>query len=141
MRRFVFVCAVIIAVGAGACSRSVGDAKIVKSTSCKGGAMTYLGFKGTGTPPPALLDEIKKRFPDAEVLEVEDGNLGVVIPEGHSFGVRARHEAAAAAVGWKGNVVDFPHVTKDCVATFTTPVPMPQPPTKTPPPPPPPPPG
>ena len=31
--------------------------------------------------------------------EVDEGKLGVVIAEGHSFDVRARHDAAAAAVG------------------------------------------
>lgn len=36
---------------------------------------------------------------DAEVIEVDEGKLGVVIAEGHSFDVRARHDAAAAAVG------------------------------------------
>ncbi len=99
--------------------------KIVKSTSCKGGSMTYLGFRGTGQPPGALLDEITKRFPDAQVIEFGDGTLGVVIAEPHSWEVRGRHEAAAAAVGWKGDVVDFPYVEKDCTASFHTPVPPP----------------
>ena len=82
-------------------------------------------------------------FPDAEVIEVDEGKLGVVIAEGHSFDVRARHDAAAAAVGWKGGIVDFPHVTEDCVATFHTPLPQgppPRPPPPRPPPPRPPPP-
>jgi hypothetical protein len=119
-RTFGAALAAILLVG---CMRSSVDAKIVKGTSCKEGPMTYLGFRGQGQPPVALLDEIKKRFPDAQVLEISDGNLGVGIAEPHSWDVRARHEAAAAAVGWKGDVVDFPEVSKDCVATFHTPLP------------------
>lgn len=98
---------------------------IVKATSCKPGPMTYLGFRGAGAPPPALVDEIKKRFPDAAVVEFGDGMLGVVIAEPHSWDVRGRHEAAAAAVGWKGDVVDFPIVAADCSCTFNTPMPPP----------------
>jgi hypothetical protein len=38
--------------------------------------------------------------------------------------VRARHDAAAAAVpGWKGDVVDFPTVSSDCGMVFHTPPP------------------
>jgi hypothetical protein len=54
--------------------------------------------------------------------------LGVVIAEPHSWAVRERHEAAAAAVGWKGDVVDFPSVTRDCQASFHTPQPPTTPP-------------
>jgi hypothetical protein len=100
-------------------------APIAKSTSCKEGFLTYLGFRGSGPPPRALLDAIKARFPDVMVLEIADGSLGVLTAEPHSLDVRARHEAAAAAVGWKGDVVDFPHVTSDCQATFNTPMPPP----------------
>jgi len=112
------------------CTRSTSDSKspdgkIAKSTSCIAGEMTYLGFRGTGEPPVALLDEIRKRFPDARVYEVADGNLGIFVAERHSFEVRARHEAAATAVGWKGNVVDFARVTTDCQASFHTPMPPP----------------
>lgn len=85
--------------------------------------MTYLGFRGQGQPPPALVDEIVARFPDAKVLEFGEGTLGVVTAEPHSWDVRKRHEAAAAAVGWKGDVVDFPRVTSSCEATFHTPMP------------------
>ncbi|MBL8612660.1 MAG: hypothetical protein JNL38_35290, partial [Myxococcales bacterium] len=74
-----------------------------------------------------LVREIRERFPDAIVVEVKDGDLGVVIAEPHSWEVRHRHEAAAAAVGWKGDVVDFPHVAADCKMTFTTPMPPPRP--------------
>ena len=98
---------------------------IVKATSCREGHQTYLGFRGEGPAPAALLDEILKRFPDAEVLEFSDGNLGVLIAEPHSWEVRGRHEAAAAAVGWKGDVVDFAYVTKTCQASFHTPMPPP----------------
>lgn len=59
------------------------------------------------------------------VYEVMDGNLGVFTAEPHSFDVRARHEAAAATVGWKGDVVDFAHVSKTCEASFHTPMPPP----------------
>jgi hypothetical protein len=100
-------------------------APIEKSKTCKEGFLTYLGFRGSGPPPRALLDAIKARFPDVMVLEVADGNLGVLTAEPHSLDVRARHEAAAATVGWKGDVVDFPHVTSDCQATFNTPLPPP----------------
>jgi hypothetical protein len=120
-----YLAVLVIGMGALACTRTSADSKIVKSTSCKEGPMTYLGFRGDGPPSGALLDEIRKRFPDAAVVEVGDGKLGVVIAEPHSFEVRARHEAAAAAVGWKGDVVDFPNVTKDCVASFHTPMPPP----------------
>ena len=89
--------------------------------------MTYLGFRGTGAAPVALVDEIKKRFPAAIVVEVGDGMLGVVIAEPHSWDVRGRHEAAAAAVGWKGDVVDFPTVAADCGLVFYTPPPPPPP--------------
>ena len=99
--------------------------KIAKATSCKPGPKTYLGFRGTGEPPPALLDDILKRFPDAVVTEVGEGMLGVVIEEPHSWDVRGRHEAAAAAVGWKGDVVDFPTVSADCGMVFHTPPPPP----------------
>ena len=99
------------------------DAPIEKSKTCKAGFLTYLGFRGSGPPPHALLDAIKARFPDVMVYEVADGNLGVLTAEKHSFDVRARHEAAAATVGWKGDVVDFPHVAADCTATFNTPMP------------------
>lgn len=100
---------------------------IEKAKACPGGQMTYLGFRGTGQPPVALLDEILKRFPDALVYEVGEGSLGVLVAEHHSMEVRARHEAAAAAVGWKGDVVDFASVTKTCEASFHTPVPLPPP--------------
>jgi hypothetical protein len=123
----------LVAVMAVACARAPGERSsgssggaIVKSTSCKAGALTYLGFRGTGQPPPALLEEILKRFPEARVIEVGEGKLGVVIEEAHSWDVRSRHEAAAAAVGWKGDVVDFPHVERDCTATFHTPMPPPR---------------
>jgi hypothetical protein len=101
------------------------EAPIVKSTSCKAGWMTYLGFRGSGPPPQALLRAIRERFPDAVVGEVESGKLGVLTAEPHSMDVRARHEAAAATVGWKGDVVDFPSVTSDCTMTFNTPLPPP----------------
>lgn len=93
--------------------------------------MTYLGFRGAGPPPIALLDEIERRLPGAAVYELGDGSLGIFIAEPHSMEVRARHEAAAAAVGWKGDVVDFASVTKTCEATFHTPVPPPLPPPAT----------
>jgi hypothetical protein len=102
---------------------------IQKATVCKGGEMTYLGFRGVGQPPLVLLDEIRKRFPDAAVYEVSAGKLGVFIAEPHSMDVRSRHEAAAAAVGWKGDVVDFASVTKTCEAAFHTPMPPPRRPT------------
>jgi hypothetical protein len=98
---------------------------IEKSTTCKEGFLTYLGFRGSGPPPRALLDAVKARFRDVMILEVADGSLGVLTAEPHSLDVRARHEAAAAVVGWKGDVVDFPHVTSDCKATFNTPMPPP----------------
>lgn len=99
---------------------------ITRATSCQEGHMTYLGFRGQGQPPPALVDEIVQRFPDARVIEFGDGMLGVVTAEKHSWDVRGRHEQAAAAVGWKGDVVDFPHVTRDCKASFHTPMPPPR---------------
>src|SRR5580704_14780969 len=68
---------------------------IEKSTTCKAGFLTYLGFRGSGPPPRALLDAIRARFPDVMVLEVADGNLGVLTAEPHSLDVRERHEAAA----------------------------------------------
>ncbi len=100
-------------------------APIVKATSCRAGPATYLGFRGTGAPPPELLEEILKRFPDAQVTEVGEGKLGVITAEPHSWDVRGRHEAAAEAVGWKGDVVDFPTVTADCAMAFHTPPPPP----------------
>ena len=109
-----------------ASSSSTPETPIVKATSCPAGSMTYLGFRGTGQPPPALLREIRARFPDALVVEVEPDKLGVVIAEPHSMDVRARHEAAASAVGWKGDVVDFPTVARNCTLTFHTPMPPPK---------------
>jgi len=85
--------------------------------------MTYLGFHGTGTPPPALLRAIRARFPDALVVDLEPGNLGVLIDGPHTMEVREKHEAAAASVGWKGDTVDFANVTGDCTMTFHTPPP------------------
>jgi hypothetical protein len=99
---------------------------IKKSTSCKEGELTYLGFRGTGMPPRGLYIAVKMRFPDAMVYEVKDGTLGVFTAEPHSMDVRKRHEDAAAAVpGWKGDVVDFARVAKDCTASFHTPMPPP----------------
>ena len=100
--------------------------KIDKSTTCKEGELTYLGFRGTGLPPRALWDAVKSRFPDAMVYEVKDGTLGVFTAEHHNMEVRKRHEDAAAAVpGWKGDVVDSARVAKDCSAAFHTPMPPP----------------
>jgi hypothetical protein len=113
--------------GSSGSSGSAADAPIVKATSCTPGEMTYLGFRGDGQPAPALLREIRARFPDAIVVEVGAGTLGVVIAEPHSMEVRARHEAAAAAVGWLGDVVDFPSVGADCSLAFHTPPPPPAP--------------
>jgi len=104
-----------------------GDDLVKPATSCPAKAMTYLGFRGKGPPSPRLVREIRARFPEAIVVEVKDGDLGVVIAEPHSWDVRHRHEAAAEAVGWKGDVVDFPHVAADCKMTFTTPMPPPRP--------------
>jgi hypothetical protein len=99
---------------------------IPKSTSCKEGELTYLGFRGAGMPPRALYDAVKARFPDVMVYEVKDGTLGVFTAEPHSMDVRKRHEDAAATVpGWKGDVVDFARVEKDCTASFHTPMPPP----------------
>ena len=99
---------------------------IQKSTTCKEGELTYLGFRGTGMPPRALWAAVKSRFPDAMVYEVKDGTLGVFTAEHHDMNVRKRHEDAAAAVpGWKGDVVDFASVKKDCTAAFHTPMPPP----------------
>jgi hypothetical protein len=114
---------------ASSASSAPSSGGIAKATSCAGGHMTYLGFRGAGMPSRALLDEILERFPEAAVYEVAEGKLGVLVTEPHSMDVRARHEAAAAAVGWKGDVVDFATVTKACEATFRTPVPLPPPPT------------
>lgn len=110
-------------VGAPGCAHKT--TTITKATSCPAGSMTYLGFRGQGQPPPALVDEILQRFPDAKVYEFGEGSLGVLIREPHSWDVRTRHEDAARAVGWKGDVVDFPEVTADCKATFHTPMPPP----------------
>ena len=98
---------------------------IAKSTSCTKGELTYLGFRGKGPPPQALYDAIKSRFPDVMVYEILDGNLGVFTAEHHSWDVRGRHEAAAATVGWKGDVVDFARVEANCTAAFHTPMPPP----------------
>jgi hypothetical protein len=62
---------------------SSSEPPIVKATSCPAGPMTYLGFRGTGTPPPALLRETLARFPDALVGEVGPGVLGVLTKEHH----------------------------------------------------------
>jgi hypothetical protein len=107
-------------------SATASEPPIVKATSCTPGWMTYLGFHGSGPPTQALLRAIRARFPDALVVDVEPGNLGVIIAETHSMDVRARHEAAAASVGWKGDTADFPRVTADCTMTFNTPLPPPK---------------
>jgi hypothetical protein len=114
-----------LATASAPASATPAPAPIATSTVCKEGELTYLGFRGSGPPPPALYDAIKARFPDVMVYEVKDGNLGVFTAEPHSMDVRGRHEAAAAAVGWKGDVVDFASVKADCTATFHTPMPPP----------------
>ena len=109
-----------------ACSAQTAQSTALQpSTSCKEGPLTYLGFRGNGPPPRALYDAVKARFPDVMIYEVKDGNLGVFTAEHHSWDVRGRHEAAAATVGWKGDVVDFATVKADCSATFHTPMPPP----------------
>jgi hypothetical protein len=125
LRRSAIALVCLIAASFGCGSTQTGGDAVVKATSCKGGEMTYLGFRGQGQPTPALVHEIRKRFPDAAIVEYGDGMLGIVIAEPHSWDVRSRHEAAAAAVGWKGDVVDFASVTKDCQASFHTPMPPP----------------
>jgi len=101
-------------------------ATIEKSTTCKEGPLTYLGFRGTGMPPRALYDAVKARFPDAMVYEVKDDTLGIFTAEHHDMAVRKRHEDASAPVpGLKGAVVDFATVKKDCSAAFHTPLPPP----------------
>jgi hypothetical protein len=81
--------------------------------------MTYLGFNGSGQPPRALLREIRARFPDAIVVVVDVGKLGVVISPPPSLEVaRSGQQAAAADVGWTGDVVDFPEVGSDCSLAF-----------------------
>jgi hypothetical protein len=95
------------------------------STHCPERSMTYLGFEGSGPPPVALWKAIRERFPDAIVVEIGDGKLGVVTAEPHDMNVRRRHEEAAGVVGWKGDVVDFPSVTSDCRLAFHTPPPPP----------------
>lgn len=96
---------------------------IVIAHHCPPGAMTYLGFRGEGAPPPALWKAIRAVFPKAILVEASDGNLGVLIEEPHDWNVRKRHESAAASVGWKGDVVDFPSVDADCKMSFHTPPP------------------
>ena len=118
---------VSVAASATSTAAPSASAAIAKSTSCTEGELTYLGFRGAGMPPQALWVAVKSRFPDAMVYEVKDGTLGVFTAEKHSMDVRKRHEDAAAAVpGWKGDVVDFASVKRDCTAAFHTPMPPPQ---------------
>jgi hypothetical protein len=61
---------------------------------------------------------VRERFPDAILVERRVRRLGVVVAEPYSAEARARHEAAGKAVGWKGDIVDFPHATADCKLVF-----------------------
>ena len=89
--------------------------------------MTYLGFRGPGLPTEALWQRVRERFPDAILVELADGRLGVVVARPHDMSMRKLHEEAAAGTGWTGDVVDFPRVARDCTMTFTHPVPVPPP--------------
>lgn len=89
--------------------------------------MTYLGFRGVGAPSETLWQRVGDRFPDAVLVELREGRMGVIVPRPHDMAMRKLHEEAADSTGWKGDVVDFPRVARDCTMTFSVPVPVPKP--------------
>jgi hypothetical protein len=98
-----------------------------RATQCPTGNFVYLGYEGSGMPSQALVHQVRRRFPDAIVVVVEPGKLGVITKESYSMEARGRHEAAGREVGWNGNTVDFPVLQADCSLSFRMPVPQPQP--------------
>lgn len=97
------------------------------ATRCTPGSFSYLGFEGRGVPTREQAEEITRLLPGAAVVLVEEGKLGVILAGDYSSELRARHEAAGRAIGWEGNVVDFPMVAADCSLQFKQPPPLPSP--------------
>lgn len=106
-------------------SNAGNQARVEPATQCEPGHYTYLGFTGDGPPPAELVARTRERFPDAVVVIVEDGKLGLITHDGYGVESRKKHEAAGDALGWKGDTVDFPSVTERCELSLPRPVPPP----------------